>query len=104
MSDEPTIVPAPENFSNAPTSIAELRAHKAEDARKWTPRDVLVSLLRDIDKGEIAPDQLVVCMSRDNEDGSAISWYRQAVRRPYVSVGLLARIQFMILRESIPSA
>lgn len=53
---------------------------------------------------DIAPDQIVVCMSRDTEDGCANSWYRQAVKRPYVSVGLLARIQFIILQESVPSA
>ena len=40
-----------ENFADAPLSIAEHKAGKSHDAKDWTPRDVLVELLRGIDRG-----------------------------------------------------
>lgn len=55
----PSVGPA-ESFAGQPESVAELRAHREGDGTKWTPRDVLLSLLRRIDNGEISPDTLVV--------------------------------------------
>ena len=48
------------SYADAPTSITEARAQREGDASKWTPRDVLIALLRDIDSGHIAPETLVV--------------------------------------------
>lgn len=40
-----------DSFKDAPVSLAEKRADKEKNASLWTPRDALVSLLRDIDQG-----------------------------------------------------
>lgn len=50
-----------DDFSDAPVSVGELRADKANSGCAWKPRDALISLLRRIDKGEINPETLVVC-------------------------------------------
>ena len=49
-----------EDFSNAPKSIAELRADRDHSAAKWTPRDALIAVLRQIDSGEINPSEMVI--------------------------------------------
>jgi hypothetical protein len=38
-------------FADHPPSVTELRGEKAQDFRQWKPRDVLISMLRDIDSG-----------------------------------------------------
>lgn len=35
------------NFADYPKSLTEIAADKSEDCRKWTPRDLLISLLPD---------------------------------------------------------
>lgn len=40
-----------DSFKDAPVSLAEKRADKAANASLWTPRDALISLLREIDGG-----------------------------------------------------
>ena len=62
------MVEEPNNYADAPKSVGEARARKERDASKWTPRDALVSLLRDIDNGMVI-DGLVMFYHRpeDNE-------------------------------------
>lgn len=48
------------SFANHPPSIGELRSEKTESAADWTPRDVLIAMLRDIDKGDLKLETLVV--------------------------------------------
>lgn len=49
-----------EDFSSHPPTMGELRAEKTGVARSWSPRDVLISLLRDIDSGAIEVQSLVI--------------------------------------------
>lgn len=49
-----------ENFANAPPSITEIRSDKSGKSSDWTPRDALVAMLRDIDKGELDPEQILI--------------------------------------------
>lgn len=49
------------SFADIPFSIAELRAEKEGNSSLLTPRDSLISMLRDIDQGNITVDQLYVC-------------------------------------------
>jgi hypothetical protein len=48
------------SFAGYPISLNEAKASKAKNGGLWTPRDALISMLRDIDSGEIAPEQLIV--------------------------------------------
>lgn len=59
-----------EDFSKHPMSLAEVRADKEADGRLWKPRDVLISLLRDIDSGKLKPDVIVVVHKTTKDDAS----------------------------------
>lgn len=58
-----------EDFANAPQTITELRAHRAESGSKWTPRDAVVWAARKIDAGEVTPVAAIVLLVEENEDG-----------------------------------
>lgn len=45
----------PDDFSNYPKSITELKAERDEHSHIWKPRDALVQFLRRLDSGEF-PD------------------------------------------------
>lgn len=60
-----------DNFSNHPPSLNEIRADKTQDATNWTPRDALISALRDIDSGKIDPDSLVIIYNTKDDTESA---------------------------------
>jgi hypothetical protein len=49
-----------DNFADAPQTIGEIRSDKSRSARDWTPRDALISLLREIDRGEANPDTIAI--------------------------------------------
>lgn len=49
-----------DDYSKAPQTISEIRAHRDGLGSAWTPRDALVRMLRDIDNGIVAPDALVI--------------------------------------------
>lgn len=53
----------PENYADVPQTITELRSDKSGEAKDWTPRDVLVHMLREIDSGEVDPEAIVVAFS-----------------------------------------
>ena len=53
----------PEDFSNHPKSVGEIRFERDRSAGSWSPRDVLINALRDLDSGTIKPDALVVVTS-----------------------------------------
>jgi hypothetical protein len=63
----------PETFGAHPMSITEHKGMRDANAAKWTPRDALISLLRDIDNGELPGlEVLVISHSRfigDPKDG-----------------------------------
>ena len=80
----------PEDFASHPMSIAEIRSDKDGDAAKWTPRGVLIALLRGIDSGKIDPTALAVVWC--TIDG-AISSSHYSVSSPnaMVTLGMVER-------------
>jgi len=91
------VVNMTDDFSNAPESIAEIRADRAVNGALWTPRDALISLLRDIDRGEIKPDALVICIrEQGSEPGKVSTYFRAACPDPHVAYGLLLSAAFKI--------
>lgn len=84
------------NFADYPKSLSEIAADKADDCRKWTPRDLLISLLRQIDSGEQKPVSLVIVGLEKDEDGSDVSslWLSQASKT--LAVGMLTRAAMTI--------
>lgn len=68
-----------EDYSGQPASLNEKRAMLASDPAKWGPRELLVSLLRRIDSGELlVPDHMVVCYGSVTPEGYSSAGYLQA--------------------------
>lgn len=78
-------------------NVEVLGAHRESDnAAAWTPRDVLLEMLRMIDAGEAAPDVLVLCFSETTAPGVRKTAFRQSSPDNLVSLGLLARASHLI--------
>lgn len=70
--------PPEENFADAPTSIAEVRSMKEQNASKWTPRDALVTLLREIDSGKTELTIAVIAYQYKTHDGGTRAGFLSA--------------------------
>ena len=84
----------PDDFTNVPETIGELRITKNPNATSWSPRDVLINTLRDIDSGILKPDTLVVCMSypKNETHERDVGFYTSFIDR-FVAIGMLERIK-----------
>jgi len=107
MSDETDIIPgmaimpgAPcggaigSSFANAPVSLNEIRAERSENSADWTPRDMLIALLRDIDNGTRNVTDAVVTFSTDNGEGYS---FFNATKDKAVAVFLLERAKHRMM-------
>lgn len=82
-----------ENFADYPKSVTEVHAEKSEDMSKWTPRDALIDLLREIDSGRLKINILFVAAGRI--DGTATdTYFRAAGPNHYAVAGCLRRAEF----------
>jgi hypothetical protein len=69
------------DYSQHPKSLSEVRADKSRNGSDWTPRDVLIQTLRQIDSGELDPAAMIVVYSHkpnpdapsDNTMGFSVS-------------------------------
>jgi len=78
-----------DKYTNYPESLTEATAHKSADAAKWTPRDVLICALRDIDDGKMSPTCLIVGCAEIVDDDLINSNFFVATPNPLVTRGLL---------------
>jgi hypothetical protein len=79
-----------EDFSNHTVSIGEAKAAKHHDAALWTPRDVLIKALREIDSGEIKPDHVMLVFATVDVDGDTEQTYFRSVPSTFYSVDMLS--------------
>jgi hypothetical protein len=86
-----------DNFANYPVSTSEVRANREEDCRLWSPRDALISILRDIDEGKVAPDALICIYRERGGDDSFRTHFAAASPDIHTSLGLLTRGQFKLM-------
>lgn len=82
-----------QNFADYPVSITEARATSCSDT---TPRDALISVLREIDSGNLDIRRLAVVYIDTNEFLS----YSIAAEGTFQAVGLLAAGQHAILEDT----
>lgn len=79
-----------DNFSDAPVSINEAMAARDRDATKWTPRDLLVRMLREIDNGVLNPSRMVVLYTEEQgEDRFAFGGAYSGTSSPMETFGLI---------------
>jgi hypothetical protein len=84
-----------EDFSQYPVSLAERRG---VGAHEWTPRDVLISMLRRLDSGEITTEALII-IYEDAEGGSCYSVSSPGSVR---TVGMMECAKHAVLENSYP--
>lgn len=88
-----------DDYAQHPRSITEIRSGKTRDAADWTPRDVLIHVLRTIDSGEWEPQMLMVVSAR--ADGSSSSTrYSLSSPNPLLTAGMLERVKHMLARDA----
>ena len=88
-----------DDFSKAPKSLGEVRANKAANARLWSPRDVLIHVLRELDAGAIKNlDILIVCWREEDENDAdeKVTGYSQSSPGCLEVLGVLSRTAFKI--------
>jgi hypothetical protein len=91
-----------ENFADYPQSIAELRSDKTDAASDWTPRDLLIAMLRDIDAGKIDLDGMVLVYRKRCETPGKThrAGYRIATPDVYTTLGMLSSATLKIARDA----
>lgn len=86
-----------QDFSDYPEILNALRAEKEQSAAAWSPRDVLLYLLKEIDSGNVDPEALVVCYA-DKYDGQKYRvGYRVSSPSYVLSLGMLEATKFTIM-------
>lgn len=75
-----------ETFAEAAPTLGERRASKSSSGADWSPRDLLVRMLRDHDSGAMRLESVVVAY-QSADDGPAGYW--NATASPITAVGLL---------------
>lgn len=99
-----------EDFSDHPQTMGDIRSDKSQNAKDWTPRDALIRTLREIDKGELKADKIVMVIAyqRSPEElaekpPGVCKWgtmTRQAgTENVYDSFGLLAWGQHVMAKD-----
>jgi hypothetical protein len=62
------------DFKDAPVSVGEIRGK--DDCSKVTPRELLIQMLREIDKGTFKPDGMLICYFYKQDEGTVNSFRR----------------------------
>ena len=76
------------DYAEYPVSINQLRCARSGNAADWTPRDILIHLLREIDSGRLNPESLVTVF-REKREGGYMTDYCSACPDSQVMLGLL---------------
>lgn len=64
------------SFEEAPVSLSEVRSDRTNCAGDWTPRDALVAMLRQVDRGERKPvDLIIVAVTPSEEVSGGLDYY-----------------------------
>lgn len=89
-----------DSYADTPVSVSEVRGLRSGECDKWTPRDVLVNLLRKIDAGEAAPEQLVLVYREPADDGEGYTnQVRVAAKDRIYTLGLLTNAITMVQED-----
>jgi len=89
-----------EDFKGHPQSIAEIKADREGDGSLWTPRDALISLLREIDEGRNV-SHMVICFDVEDQTPSGtrrnLSYCCAGPRSRHEAIGLVEAVKGMML-------
>jgi len=86
------------DFADAPVSLGERRALGGDDCDQWTPREMLVHLLREIDSGHFKPDGLMLCFFR-NHDSAVLTGMRRSRMTQMEAVAMIEMAKHDLLNS-----
>lgn len=91
-----------EDFKDYPKSITELRSDKTQDGGDWTARDAIISVLRDIDSGDIETPKfaIVILGSLDDDDATHTLFYNATPNR-YILLGLIEDLKRRLIIKEV---
>lgn len=92
--DRRGIDPVIENFKDYPLTIGEIRSNKSDNASDWSPRDVLIDILRRIDNG-ININKLIISFNVVGETDE-YTHYVAATKTRGDCLALLARATWLV--------
>jgi hypothetical protein len=94
-----------DSFADYPKTVGEHRSDKTDEASDWTPRDALIAMLRDIDTGVVAPDNLIIVWSathgHTSSSGAAAGFLTANQDGIIAMVGDMERAKHSILAEAV---
>ena len=90
---------APENFAGHPETIGSIRAMKSKSGADWTPRDVLIDLLRAIDDGSLRVDTIFVACGKCDGNLTQTS-YAQSGKNLWEAQGMIETARRKMWEES----
>lgn len=77
--------------------LADHRQMGLQDASTWTPRELLLSVLNEIDNGKLNPQAIVLCISDQPINPEAVATiFRCSSPNLYVSLGLMEHAKAMM--------
>lgn len=81
-----------DDFSDHPQTLGEVRSDKSRKAQDWSVKEMLISILRRIDSGELAPRMgSVVLGDGDDRDKQITRIFYAGTRSIWEQDGLHAR-------------
>jgi len=93
MSDQDNVTQV--DFRSYPKTIGEIKTKKTNDASDWTPKDVLIHVLRNIDSGtEIT--KIVICYEYKDKDATCFG-YLKAIKSISEACALLDIVKHKLL-------
>lgn len=93
-----------DDFSDHPKSIGELRSERDDNMSAWSARDVLISVLRDIDSGVITGVETLVVSFRcdgDGDDGAKKTSHAKSAPDIHQAISVLELTKFDICARTM---
>lgn len=85
----------PDSFANYPAVLGDVRSDRADDGGQTTVRECLLSMLIDLDKGEIEPVQITCVYTRAK---GGVGWRSGGKGGATMELGALARVSGNIVK------
>lgn len=86
------------SFAELPVSLGERRADQSMNAAHWSPREALLAALRDLDRGNLSADALLVIWRKKTADGVTDSHYLASSPDVHTTLGLLEMAKHQVLK------
>lgn len=87
------------DYANHPPTINEIKSDKTGSGADWTPRDVLIALLRDIDSGNVKLSAVFIAGLCPGDHQDAVRpFFACAAANPIEALGMLALSKDAYLR------